>query len=429
MRRLLLTLAILCAPATAGATAIDLYGFGPRAAGMGLTGTASSEDVSSLYYNPAGVARLDGIRLSAGYQYDPTRLTLQGRDIGERSPRATQVMLGFGLKSFGRRSGLALGLHVPDYGLFGVRIRPVDEPDFVVVDQRRDRIHAMAGFGIEPVDKLQIGVAVTMFSDTLGKFGILYGTPQGATMDTKLIPTNSIHAGVRAGPFGGFTTGLAYRAQSISILDFPTDLKANVGSVSGDISLRGRTFEFFTPRQVALGEAWQSPSVQVTGDLIWSQWSRMKDPVGYSRITIVDRGGSLPPSPPGWSPEDPRFHDTVSPHLGVEWKAVRATKRELLVRAGYAFVPTPAPAPTASRNLIDMDRNVVTAGLGLTLMDPPLLTGPLTLDAHLGYAKLASRTVVRDDPTDPVGSYKAGGELLSMGLTASFRFDAAYLRH
>src|SRR5207302_8502846 len=119
----------------------------------------------------------------------------------------------------------------------------------------------------QPLDKLQVGIGVTLFSDTLGKIGVQYGANPGASMDTKLLPTNTLHAGVRAGPFDGFTTGLAYREARVTKLSFPTDLHASIGQVDGDIQLRGQTLEFYTPRQFVLGESWQSQALEATGDL------------------------------------------------------------------------------------------------------------------------------------------------------------------
>ena len=416
-------------PARASATSLELYGFGPRSAGMGLTGTVTAGGPWALYYNPAGLAELQGIELGSYYQAAPTQLELNGRSIGAREPRATQVGLGFGLSTFGRRSGLALALHVPDAGLYGVRIRPVFRPHFAVIDPRRDRVHVIAGYAIEPFEKVQIGVGSSLLSDTVARMRIVQTGEQRADMDARLLPTQTLHAGVRFGPWANVKGGLSYREEHISILSFPTDLSADLAGIRGDVLVRARAFVYFTPRQVSGGAAWENDRLTATADLVWSQWSAMPDPYGNSSLTVIDHGGTLPPSPPPTVAEDPRFRDTVSPHVGVEWRALRGGSTELALRGGYAFVPSPAPSPSATRNLVDLDRHVATLGFRVSFRQPPMLTGPLDLEGYAGYTHLPPRTVLRDDPTDPVGAYTASGRMWALGLGATFHFDAPYLRN
>ncbi len=426
--RALAILPLLLLPAAARASSLEIYGFGPRASSMGMAGTASVDGGEALFYNPGALTSIEGVRVNVGYRVSPTRLQLNGQSIGAREPRSTELGLGFGLSTFGRKSALALALHVPDYGLYGVRLRPVNSPQFVVVDPRRDRIHVMAGFAIEPVDKVQIGAGASLLSDTLAKLGINLGDDAGGRLDAQLLPTNTLHAGVRVGPWAGTRFGLAYREEHISILSFPTELNAKLGNVDGTVTIYSRTFAYFTPRQIAAGASWENEAWTVTGDLVYSQWSGMKDPAGTGRIVVADRGGNLPPAPLGHEQEDPGFRDTVSPRAGAEWRLRRASASPVRVRFGAAFEPTPAPAPSVSRNLIDSDRLALTGGLGITFKSPRVLTGPLDLDLHATWAHLSERTVMRDDPTDPVGSYTASGDLYDVGLAATFHFDAPYLR-
>lgn len=420
---------MLLVPASAHATALELYGFGPRASAMGMAATASVDGAEALYYNPAAVASLENIRLSVGYRFSPTKLTINGEEIGSRQVRSTELGLGFGLSTFGRKSGLAIALHVPDAGLYAVRLRPVSSPQFVLVDPRRDRIHVMAGFAISPIDKVEIGAGASLLSDTLAKLSINQGAEETGEIDAQLIPTNTLHAGLRVGPWAGTRIGLAYREEHISILSFPSELNANLGGVDGTVTIYSRTFTYFTPRQLALGGSWDGGAWTLSGDLVWSQWSGMRDPAGRGRIVIIDRSYNLPSESPGHEPEDPGFKDTIAPRVGTEVRLRQATSSPVRVRFGAAFDPTPAPTPSPSRNLIDSDRVTVTGGVGVTFKNPRLLTGPFDIDLHATYSKMADRTIVRNDPTDPVGSFTASGELFDVGLAATFRFDAPYLRN
>lgn len=420
--RLAFALAACALPSIAHASALEIYGMGARPSAMGQAATAAVDGPEAAHYNPAALASLTGIRFDAGYRIAPAALTLNGHDIGARNARSTQLSLGLGTKTFGMPSGLGLSVDVPDAGLYGVRLRDPASPQFVLVDARRDRMHAVIGFGIQPLEKLSAGIGASLFADTLAHIGIDFGADPGATMDASLEPTRTVHAGVRAGPWAGVTFGLTYRAEEYSHLAFPTDLHAKVGSVDGEVSVQSDNAVFFTPAEIAIGVAKQTPAWTFAADLLASRWSRMRDPNGTQIITVSGTPG-LPPAPPAVYEEDPRFHDTLSPRAGAEWR-----RGALALRGGANFVPTPAPAPSPTRNLVDCSRTGLSAGAAWTLSAPSLLTGPLTLDAHATWSHLLPRTVRRDDPSDPVGSYRAAGELWSFGITASLRFAAPYLR-
>ncbi len=413
---------LLLVPAPARGSALELQGLGARASGMGLAATATANGPEAVYYNPAGLASLSGIRFDAAYRDQPARLTMNGRSVGARDARASQLGLGFGLSTFGLPAGLAISADVPNTGLYGVRLRDPAEPQFVVVDERRDRAHAMVAFGIRPLDRLAIGIGVSLFADTIAQIGIDYGEKSGATMDATLKPTRTLHAGILAGPWRGVTAGLAYRAESSSVIAFPTTLHAKIGAVEGDVRVQSRNVVFFTPEQLALGAAKESGAWTITADLIAARWSRMRDPNGEQSVTVTGTPG-LPPSPPAVHEEDPGFHDTLASRAGVEWRGPHA----VALRGGWAFDPSPAPAPSPTRNLVDCTRHTLTAGAGITFREPAWLTGPLSLDTWAAWTHLMPRTVLRDDPTDPVGSYVAGGEMFSLGVSATFRFAAPYL--
>src|SRR5262245_36068811 len=48
----------------------DIFGFGARALGMGNALVGLGDDISALYFNPAGLAQLDHGELSTGLSHD-----------------------------------------------------------------------------------------------------------------------------------------------------------------------------------------------------------------------------------------------------------------------------------------------------------------------------------------------------------------------
>jgi hypothetical protein len=109
---------------------------------------------------------------------------------------------------------------------------------------------------------------------------------------------------------------------------------------------------------------------------------------------------------------DPGFHDTLVPRLGGTWHQALSPTTTLAVRAGYAFVPTPAPDDARS-GLLDNHRHVGALGVGLHAPDA---TFPLHLDAFFQVQRLVPRTQDRGDQpgVEASGSIVVGG--LSFGV-------------
>jgi long-chain fatty acid transport protein len=160
-------------------------------------------------------------------------------------------------------------------------------------------------------------------------------------------------------------------------------------------------------------------------------WSAYQPPVAKIDVNL-----DIPPPPGGWPPSitpptTPAptkivpigMHDTVVPHLGVEWRALALAKVEGFVRGGYEYAKSPIPAQTGVTNYVDRDRHSVSAGLGLRLLAPLReLPGDVRLDAHVQYSVLPEGLTKKADPADLVGDYAAGGHIVNLGATMTVGF-------
>jgi len=103
--------------------------------------------------------------------------------------------------------------------------------------------------------------------------------------------------------------------------------------------------------------------------------------------------------------------------LAVDWRAI-AAPLAVHVRAGYAFVPSPAPEQRGAQSLFDNDRQVMTAGAGVYL---PARWLALRIDVWGQVQALRPRTH-RKDPaafsgSPPFDRMRTRGTILVGGMT------------
>jgi hypothetical protein len=151
----------------------------------------------------------------------------------------------------------------------------------------------------------------------------------------------------------------------------------------------------YDPMAVALEASFRPGPLLLNAQVVWQRWGQFPLPT----LNVVE---NMP------EPAPPDFHDTLVPRVGVEWRA----STSLALRAGYAFVLSPAPEMTGSQALLDNHRNVISAGLGLTF-------APVHLDlwsqAHLLVGRHHDRPEGEAD-LDTGGAIFVGGLMLGVDL-------------
>jgi hypothetical protein len=167
----------------------------------------------------------------------------------------------------------------------------------------------------------------------------------------------------------------------------------------------------------------QYDPLTVDGELLWQVSTALKlyAQVSYQRWSAfpLPTENPLTTQPPQ---ESPGFHDTFRPHAGAELHHPFG-RADLALRAGYAFLWSPAPEMKGRQSLLDNDRHLFAAGAGLA----GLFGGvPLHLDAWFQLQVLVPRSHTKDPsefgpemplPFDTIhtrGRITVGG--LSMGV-------------
>ena len=458
--RNLLTLVVLVGAMLLGrvsaarAQPMDTYGMGSRSIAMGGAVTADVEDFSANYYNPAGLVRGTAMRISLGW-YGAIQ-DLRVNDISANVDPVHGAVIGLVVP--GRigdfRFAFGLALNLPDDAVSRTRSLPHAQPRWELYDNRGHRAYIAAHLAIRPVEWLLIGGGISFLSlshnelSLRGDLNIARAT--SSHLDSSLLANLTTirypQAGIQIMPLPELSFGLVYRGQ------FALDnvLTAEVGCPMSDpgcpldAQLTGRGTPFrgyfdlftqsvnaFVPQQLSLGGSWSiTPEFRLNAEVTWVNWSSYISPIGTSRITLeIDVPPALagfiriPGSIPGTSPVAANFADRFVPRVGAEGLAFQDSHIAVRVRGGFFYEQTPVPDQVAMTTLIDTDRWVWSAGIGLALHDlRPLLDGSLSFDLHLQYAYLPTRTTRKASFVDTTGDFVAGGQMFIGGLTMELAF-------
>src|SRR5690606_15896103 len=120
----------------AAASPVDTIGLGSRSIGRAGAVTADVEDSSANYYNPAGLARSQGLRLDFGYVRLHSDLSINGEDSNVEPLGAIQVGL-VAPGQFGKfRFAFGLALLLNDQRMSRTRTAIADRPRWELYDTR-----------------------------------------------------------------------------------------------------------------------------------------------------------------------------------------------------------------------------------------------------------------------------------------------------
>ena len=430
----------------ARANPLDVFGFGSRQAAMGNAVSADVNDFSACYYNPAGLALARGLEVSVGYLRADHFLYFNGKDSGVDPVKGTVGGAVVPGKVYGVPFAFGVAFHIPDNWLTRVRALPQDEPRWELYDNRNQRLWFGVDAAVSPTPWLQLGGGVTFMASTNADLDIsghldLIG-PYDSSVRHVVDATVTLIAypafGARIEATKDLAFSAVYRGQFKENLLVNANVLAGAGlGRGGDLTtlalgLQTDTVDAFLPQQVVVGASWKATrDLHVNVDVTWMNWSAYVPPV--SKVTTqLD----VPPPVGGWPlgiqpPMAPAptvitpivVHDTVVPHVGVEWRAIGRRTWEGFVRAGYEYARSPIAAQTGSTNYVDRDRHSIASGLGVRLVAPgALIPGDVRLDAHAQLSVLPTGATLKADASDPVGDYTAGGHIWNVGLMATVSF-------
>jgi long-chain fatty acid transport protein len=431
---------VLASAASAQANALDTFGFGARAGGMGGAQTAATRDVGANYYNPAVLALLPDVELDLGTLLAHPALHMNGGDQRVNDSFGYTLGLAAPGRLLGQHVGFGVAAYVPDAQATRVRALPGGEPRWVLYDNRPQRLYIGAHVAFSLGKHVFIGGGVAFLARLVGDLELIgrigFPTPDDSQLDLAIdVDLRSIRypeAGILVRPTPWLDLGLTYRGGFVLEIDEVLGIDGDVGAAGatpivddGFLHLHAISLDHFQPAQLAFGfSARVSPRVLVAGDLTWQRWSAYRNPTSHIDLDLdLKDFNDQVHLTPQLEPPGAFFHDIVVPKLGTEIDLSRGPAAIWRLRAGYAYEPSPAPEQQGQSNFIDGDKHTFTVGAGVEVAHvTALLPRPFHLDVFAGLTVIPERTHHKLLANDPVGDLRAGGQVWQVGVSTRWTF-------
>ncbi|MCA9537797.1 MAG: outer membrane protein transport protein [Myxococcales bacterium] len=426
-----LILTAMLAASSARASVWDSFGFGARATAMGNAQAAAGEDFTAVYYNPGALAGAEEPEVGTGFDLLSPSLTVdRDRAADPKAPTdrlpGTNLGVHLGLvfplgALIGNRLAIGAGLYVPALEVTRVDGVEPERPHFYRYEALPDKLVLALGLAGDLHERVSVGLGFQFLGDLQGRANVeldlLTQRFVRKTLKVDVGATGALTAGLLVRPLDGLRLAFSFRDE----LELDYTLAINtVISNTGRLLVDINGVSLYTPQQFTWGVAWDPlPSLTLTTDIIWARWSRAPDPAAHFEVSLDGEPLGFGALEVESAPVRLGAQDTVSPHVGLEWR----TTDSLALRAGYAFVPTPLPAQTERNNHIDSDAHQLGLGLAFRVRNPIALKhAPLTIELSGQMTVLEWRRMEKRSDDDPVGDYGAGGTLWRGALTLRHAF-------
>ncbi|QLG96744.1 outer membrane protein transport protein (plasmid) [Pseudomonas yamanorum] len=359
------------------------------AMGTGFSGRSSSaEDASTVYGNPAGMARIEGQQISGGItaidassDLSKTSGSSPGTNTGDMVPFA-HVPFGFYTNKLNEQWAVGFGVYAPfgvvsDYenGFQGATFGSKSEMKVITFQPTvsyafNDRVSI--GFG-PTINR----IAGTLESDI--------NLPVAGTGSNNIkIKGEDAAIGFNAGLLVQATdttrVGLTYHSKVKYKLEGHTEVSRG-SNVPPQLLKDGR---YDTSLKIDTPESWDLSVTQDLNDAwklyagaTWTRWSRLKDITVNNEGVTAASGGALAPQIISTIKEDQNWHDTWAYGLGTSYQVTK----HVVLRTGLTFDQSPTNNTDRSPRIPTGDRTIFSLGLGYDVMPN------MTIDVAYSYLK------------------------------------------
>ena len=429
------SLLLCCLLATAArANPFELFGYTPRAIGMGEAMTGVGDDLAASFYNPAGLIGHSKAEFGLGFADTVSQLHIDRSNNAAAAPSSRQVessprfelglIFPLGGSLLKDRVVIGIGGGHPVGSL--VRVQTVDQshPQFYMYQSKAQRFALNSAIAIRIINGLSIGGGVQITAEQLGsvnfKLDVASRTfkARDITVDLNTVPTPT--AGILIEPSDSLKLGLSWRRESRLYYAQPTTI--DLGDL-GALKLDVQGLAQYWPDVFSAGVTVKPTSrLLVSLQVDYLRWSR--SPNDQVSVKVAPSGTVLTglglDALLGFSSQDarPGFSDILEPHLGVEY----AASETFTFRAGGWVRPPVTPEQNGTTNYLDNFTEAVSAGLSIRFVDPlRVFTDPVTFDLG-GQLIFANERHDRKQPADPTGSASWGGTLYNFSAMLRYLY-------
>jgi long-chain fatty acid transport protein len=409
-RRLPIASVLLLFGARAEASGFHIDEQDARATGRAGAVIASAQNASTIYYNSAGIAELDGLSLLAGASLvAPTASFRAAADNRKTSADSDIFYLPHVYASYRvqRELALGIGLNAP----FGLSLSwPETSPGRAVV-----REIALTTFFITPT----VGVNLSRWAPGLS-FGMgLDLVPASVKLRRDILFGSDVgNVALSATSFGvGGRAGILYRPQGLEQwcfgLTYRTPIKLNFsGTADFDAPVEYRASlppdgdartQVTLPQKLSLGVAFAPiRELELELDANWLGWS------SFDQLALQLPGGENTVVERDW-------RNTFAFRFGGEY----TVEERWSARAGVIWDQGPVPDDTVDFQLPDVDRVDLTLGVGAAF------TKAVRADIAALYVLPGKVTTSNSDPYRPPikGEYRVDAWVVSLSIGVTL--DAA----
>jgi long-chain fatty acid transport protein len=393
------------------ATLADLSAIGIRVDDQDAFGTARGDAVtatadnpSALYYNPAGITQLDGwqFRLGAyGIDVDAEYHQPGGRSLHNEQNLSVAPQLYTTWTPKDSRLSLGLGVYAP----YGLGLEYTDDAPFRTVS-KVGRINYLT---VNPVaawkfgESLSLGFGATVnYVETEARQGIFQ--PRDEFKFRGAGTAYGFNAGVLWQPAKRHSFGVRYHSATNAELSGHTSVHTKsfeVATPLGPVTVpetaseedAGADFQF--PQFVTAGYSFRpTPDWNFEFDVDWTDWDAL------NQVVVRQQSSPKIVQPFDWESG-----------WAFEWGATRYLPRGLRASVGYVYSTQVVPESRFTPAVPDGRRHIYSAGLGQE-------TGRFTWDVAYQFAYQPSRTIGTGGPAD--GDYRLRAHAVSISLGVKF---------
>ena len=357
----------------AGAAAFGNEVISARAGGQGGVGVAAqSNDPGVVYFNPAGLTKLEGTQMSEGLSWE----NLHG-DYKDDSGHVTKMRsidgvvpniavthlfmdgkLGAGLAV---ESPYGLETHWPGNGPFNA----------VATNSKLHMVNVSPAIGYQILPMVSLGLAAdyyNVFDADLEK-----NLVPGGVSDLSGTGANwGYHTGLLIEPNEHHAFGLSYHSKVKLTIKGTASLTAmsdpGLQALFGGANYQTAAYtDLFLPQNIQLGYAFKpNDKWMFEADTGWYDWDSNRDvnvrfaETDPTRLSVLNVGNPLPLD----------RQSAWSAGAGANYKY----NDRVQLRGGFTYLPSATPESTFTPSVIDLDRYLLSVGTGIGL------TSALTLD-------------------------------------------------